>query len=79
MNRSRSNKSKLFGKRNVRGFLPKVPCDVPIEPWWRVEIGMVLEEDIKVIFLIYPKFSSVSQVLKMAVFIRRWSTKKNWN
>lgn len=49
MNRSRSNKGRLFGKRNVRGLLPKVPCDIYIEPWWRVEVGMVLEDDIKVI------------------------------
>lgn len=48
MNKSRSNRSKLFGKRNVSGLLPKVPMAIHIEPWWRVEIGMVLEEDIKV-------------------------------
>lgn len=48
MNRSRSTRSKLFGKRNVRGLLPAVPCDIHIEPWWRVEVGLVLEDDIKV-------------------------------
>lgn len=48
MNKSRSNRSKLFGKRNVSGLLPRVPKTVHIEPWWRVEIGMVLEDDIKV-------------------------------
>ncbi|KAK5637850.1 hypothetical protein RI129_000154 [Pyrocoelia pectoralis] len=49
MNKSRSNRGRLFGKRNVRGLLPKVPCDIHIEPWWRVEIGMVLEDDVKLV------------------------------
>lgn len=48
MNKSRSNRSRLFGKRNVRILLPPVPCDVHMEPWWRVEVGLVLEEDVKV-------------------------------
>ncbi|XP_031352346.1 protein FAM91A1 [Photinus pyralis] len=49
MNQSRSNRGRLFGKRNVKGLLPKVPCDIHIEPWWRVEIGMVLEDDVKLV------------------------------
>ncbi|GLV31089.1 uncharacterized protein CBL_12162 [Carabus blaptoides fortunei] len=49
MNRSRSTRSKLFGKRNVRGLLPAVPCDIHVEPWWRVEVGLVLEDDIKMV------------------------------
>lgn len=48
MNKSRTNRGRLFGKRNVRGLLPKVPRPIPIQPWWRVEVGMVLEEDVKV-------------------------------
>lgn len=48
MNQARSNKGKLFGKSNVRYLLPKVPCNIHIEPWWRVEVGLVLEEDVKV-------------------------------
>jgi hypothetical protein len=48
MNKSRSNRGRLFGKKNVRGLLPKVPCDIHVEPWWRVEVGLVLEEDVKV-------------------------------
>ena len=48
MNKSRSNKARLFGKRNVKGLLPVVPCGVLIEPWWRVEAGLILEDDIKV-------------------------------
>jgi hypothetical protein len=49
MNKSRSNRGRLFGKKNVRGLLPKVPCDIHVEPWWRVEVGLVLEEDVKLV------------------------------
>ncbi|XP_065169343.1 protein FAM91A1 [Atheta coriaria] len=49
MNKSRSNKARLFGRRNVRGLLPVVPGNIHIEPWWRIEVGLVLEEDIKMI------------------------------
>ncbi|XP_018574511.1 protein FAM91A1 [Anoplophora glabripennis] len=49
MNKSRSNRGRLFGRKNVRILLPKVPCDIHIEPWWRVEVGLVLEEDIKMV------------------------------
>lgn len=56
MNKSRSNRGRLFGRKNVRILLPKVPCDIHIEPWWRVEVGLVLEEDVKVrLFLIMIK------------------------
>lgn len=53
MNRSRSSRGKLFGKKNVKVLLPPVPCDINIEPWWRVEVGLVLESDIKVGFFNY--------------------------
>ncbi|EEZ97172.2 Protein FAM91A1-like Protein [Tribolium castaneum] len=49
MNKSRSNRGRLFGKKNVRGLLPPVPKDIHIEPWWRVEVGLVLEEDVKLV------------------------------
>lgn len=49
MNRSRSNRKLLFGKKNVKILLPKVPCDIRMEPWWRVDLGLVLEEDIKLL------------------------------
>ncbi|XP_044756483.1 protein FAM91A1 isoform X2 [Coccinella septempunctata] len=49
INQSRSNRSRLFGKTNVRNLLPRVPSNIHIEPWWRVEIGLVLEEDIKMV------------------------------
>lgn len=49
MNKARSNKGRLFGSKNLRGLLPAVPCDIYIEPWWRVEVGLVLEDDIKLV------------------------------
>lgn len=51
MNQARSNRGRLFGRKKVRGLLPKVPCDIHIEPWWRVEVGLVLEEDVKVSYI----------------------------
>lgn len=51
INKSRSNKGRLFGKKNVRVLLPQVPVNIHMEPWWRVEVGLVLEEDIKVSYL----------------------------
>ncbi|KAG5880597.1 hypothetical protein JTB14_002402 [Gonioctena quinquepunctata] len=49
MNKSRSNKGRLFGRKNVKVLLPRVPCDIYIEPWWRIEVGLILEEDIKMV------------------------------
>ncbi|KAJ8937385.1 hypothetical protein NQ318_015465 [Aromia moschata] len=49
MNKSRSNRGRLFGRKNVRVLLPRIPGDVHMEPWWRVEVGLVLEEDIKMV------------------------------
>ncbi|KAJ8985709.1 hypothetical protein NQ317_014358 [Molorchus minor] len=49
MNKSRSNRGRLFGRKNVKVLLPKIPCDIHIEPWWRVEVGLVLEEDVKTV------------------------------
>lgn len=51
INQSRSNKARLFGKKNVRVLLPQVPVNIHMEPWWRVEVGLVLEEDVKVSYL----------------------------
>lgn len=51
MNQSRSSK-KFFGvrKKPVREFLPMKPVvNVPIEPWWKVQVGYVTEEDIKLV------------------------------
>lgn len=41
------NTSKLFRKPNPMQFLPKLPVHIHIEPWWQIEIGLVLESDIK--------------------------------
>ncbi|XP_060526700.1 protein FAM91A1 [Cylas formicarius] len=49
MNKSRSNRGRLFGRKNVRVLLPTVPVNIHIEPWWRVEVGLILEEDVKMV------------------------------
>lgn len=44
----KTNSSKLFRKPNPLNYLPKFPVRITIEPWWKVEVGYVLETDIKV-------------------------------
>lgn len=41
------NTSKLFRKPNPYLFLPKFPRSIAIDEWWRAEVGMVLESDMK--------------------------------
>lgn len=48
MNQCRSGR-KLFRRKNVRDLLPPKPVDINVEPWWTVEVGCVIEEDIKLI------------------------------
>ncbi|KAF4526947.1 hypothetical protein B566_EDAN015447 [Ephemera danica] len=49
MNTARSGR-KLFGRRRpARSLLPQSPLSIPLEPWWIVQIGCILEEDIKVL------------------------------
>ncbi|KAG7301315.1 hypothetical protein JYU34_014245 [Plutella xylostella] len=47
-------KSRSLGRRSrakaIRSLLPRVPCNVPIQPWWRIELGFVLEEDVKPLY-----------------------------
>lgn len=51
----KTNSSKLFRKPNPLNYLPRFPVFINIEPWWKVEVGFVLESDIKVmIFDVYP-------------------------
>ncbi|XP_058829513.1 protein FAM91A1 [Topomyia yanbarensis] len=38
---------KLFFKRNPYYLLPKFPRRIVIEPWWKVEVGYVLESDVQ--------------------------------
>lgn len=45
----KTNSSKLFRKPNPMNFLPKFPIRINIEPWWKVEVGYVLETDVKFI------------------------------
>lgn len=45
----KTNTSRIqFRKPNPQSILPKFPVRIHIEPWWKVEIGYVLETDIKV-------------------------------
>lgn len=48
MNQCRSGR-KLFRRKNVRDLLPPKPAGVNVEPWWNVEVGCVIEEDIKLV------------------------------
>ncbi|KAL1433785.1 hypothetical protein MTO96_012314 [Rhipicephalus appendiculatus] len=51
MNRCRSSK-KFFTvrRKSVRDLLPTKPVsDIPIEPWWYINVGYVTEDDIKVV------------------------------
>ncbi|XP_026740984.1 protein FAM91A1 [Trichoplusia ni] len=44
-------KSRSLGRRGrakaIRALLPRVPLNIPMQPWWRVELGYVLEDDVK--------------------------------
>ncbi|KAJ4442241.1 hypothetical protein ANN_12107 [Periplaneta americana] len=48
MNQCRSGR-KLFRRKNIKDLLPPKPAGVNVEPWWNVEVGCVIEEDIKLI------------------------------
>jgi hypothetical protein len=39
--------SNFFRKNNPYLFLPKFPSKIQIDEWWRCEVGLVLESDIK--------------------------------
>lgn len=47
MNQCRSGR-KLFRRKNIKDLLPVKPIDIHIEPWWIVETGYIVEEDMKV-------------------------------
>lgn len=48
MNKCKSGR-KLFRKKSIRDLLPMTPVKINIEKWWLVKIGLVTEDDIKVI------------------------------
>lgn len=52
-------KARSLGRRGrsraVRSLLPRVPLNVPMQPWWRIELGYVLEEDVKVMNAKYQR------------------------
>lgn len=43
----KTNSSKIF-RKPIQNFLPKIPVHITMLPWWKVEIGYVLESDVKV-------------------------------
>ncbi|KAI9587031.1 protein FAM91A1 [Glossina fuscipes] len=46
--KTHTTRAVLFtAKPNPLAFLPKFPLRIRIEPWWRIEVGFILESDIK--------------------------------
>ncbi|XP_017137070.1 protein FAM91A1 [Drosophila miranda] len=46
--KTHTTRTLLFSaKPNPHDFLPRVPVLVHVEPWWRIDIGFVLETDIR--------------------------------
>lgn len=43
----KTSSPKLFFKRNPYFLLPKFPRRIVIEPWWKIEVGYVLESDVQ--------------------------------
>lgn len=43
----KTNAPKLFRRPNPMALLPRFPVEVNIENWWKVEVGFVLENDIR--------------------------------
>lgn len=43
----KTNAPKLFRRPNPLAYLPRFPIEVNIEHWWKVEVGFVLENDIR--------------------------------
>ncbi|GAB0089898.1 fam91a1 [Sergentomyia squamirostris] len=57
----KTNSSKLFRKPNPLHFLPKFPIRINIEPSWKVEVGFVLETDIR--FVNDPERSLIDDLI----------------
>lgn len=55
MNQCRSGR-KLFRRKNVKDLLPTKPVKINIEAWWYVQLGLVTEEDIKLISPVEKEF-----------------------
>lgn len=45
----KTSSPKLFFKRNPYFLLPKFPRRILIEPWWKVEVGFVLDSDVQLL------------------------------
>ncbi|XP_049846407.1 protein FAM91A1 isoform X1 [Schistocerca gregaria] len=48
MNQYRT-RPRLFRKKTIRDLLPAKPAKIMVKPWWNVEVGLVIEDDIKLI------------------------------
>lgn len=63
----KTNSTKLFRKLpNPMNFLPKIPVNITMQPWWIVEIGYVLETDVDVRFLYRFCFTIFKYIYKYA-------------
>uniref|UniRef100_A0A914WLQ9 FAM91A1 n=1 Tax=Plectus sambesii TaxID=2011161 RepID=A0A914WLQ9_9BILA len=75
MNQARSNKRTFRRAKSVREILPAKPVEVPIEPWWMVSVGCILEDDVKncvknekdVIDILYDEGPQLAGTLDSAV------------
>lgn len=47
--KTNSSIHKLF-RKSIENFLPKIPVHIAMQPWWKVEIGYVLESDVKALY-----------------------------
>lgn len=45
--KTKNSSKSFFRKPNPYQFLPKFPSKISIDEWWRIEVGLVLESDIK--------------------------------
>lgn len=51
MNQNRCNKRLFRRNKTIRELLPSKPVQIPIEPWWLICSGNILESDAKVNFI----------------------------
>ncbi|RZF46370.1 hypothetical protein LSTR_LSTR011154 [Laodelphax striatellus] len=48
MNQCRSGQ-KLFRRKNVKDLLPLQPVNIAMEPWWIVDVGYIVDADMKIV------------------------------
>ncbi|XP_067647466.1 protein FAM91A1 [Eurosta solidaginis] len=60
--KTHTTRALLFSaKPNPLDFLPRLPVRIRIEPWWRIEVGYVLEADIR--FVTTPERSLIDDLI----------------